>query len=58
MRAQTTRVILFGLACGMAGLLAADRPTGRLDAWRILGPGGGGTMVHPVISPHDPAVVV
>jgi hypothetical protein len=42
----------------MAGLLAADRPTGRLDAWRILGPGGGGTMVHPVISPHDAAVVV
>jgi photosystem II stability/assembly factor-like uncharacterized protein len=44
--------------CGVAGLLAADRPTARLDAWRVLGPGGGGTMTHPVVSPHDTAVVV
>ncbi len=30
----------------------------RLDAWKIIGPGGGGTMIGPAISPHDPAVVV
>ena len=30
----------------------------RLDAWRVIGPGGGGTMRRPAISPHDPRVVM
>jgi hypothetical protein len=30
----------------------------RFDAWRVLGPGGGGTMVSPTISPSDPRLVV
>jgi photosystem II stability/assembly factor-like uncharacterized protein len=30
----------------------------RLDAWKVVGPGGGGTMRRPAISPHDPKVVV
>ncbi|MDT7812596.1 MAG: hypothetical protein QOJ42_2512, partial [Acidobacteriaceae bacterium] len=30
----------------------------RLDAWRVVGPGGGGTMVSPTISPSDPRLVV
>jgi hypothetical protein len=30
----------------------------RLDAWRVIGPGGGGTMRRPAISPHDPRVVI
>jgi photosystem II stability/assembly factor-like uncharacterized protein len=29
----------------------------RLDAWKIIGPGGGGTFYHPAISPHDPNLV-
>jgi photosystem II stability/assembly factor-like uncharacterized protein len=29
----------------------------RLDAWNIVGPGGGGTFYHPSISPHDPNLV-
>jgi photosystem II stability/assembly factor-like uncharacterized protein len=29
----------------------------RLDAWRIIGPGGGGTFYNPAISPHDPNLV-
>ena len=29
----------------------------RLDAWSIIGPGGGGTFYHPAISPHDPNLV-
>jgi photosystem II stability/assembly factor-like uncharacterized protein len=33
-------------------------PAQRFDAWRILGPGGGGTMISPTISPRDPAVVL
>lgn len=34
-----------------AALAAAGAP--RHDAWKVLGPGGGGTMYAPVISPHD-----
>jgi photosystem II stability/assembly factor-like uncharacterized protein len=30
----------------------------RLDSWKIIGPGGGGTMIAPTISPHDPHLVV
>ncbi len=35
-------------------------PTGnaRPGAWRVIGPGGGGTMRRPAISPHDPQAVV
>jgi hypothetical protein len=29
----------------------------RLDAWRIIGPGGGGTFYYVAISPHDPNLV-
>jgi len=29
----------------------------RLDNWKIIGPGGGGTFYHPAISPHDPNLV-
>lgn len=29
----------------------------RLDAWRVIGPGGGGTMRRPAISPHDARLV-
>lgn len=46
----------------LAALVAAAElgPTrnARLDAWRVIGPGGGGTMRRPAISPHDPKVVV
>jgi photosystem II stability/assembly factor-like uncharacterized protein len=30
----------------------------RQDAWQIVGPGGGGTMIDPTISPHDSNLVV
>ncbi len=55
---NATRPLLVGLLFGAACLTAADLPTARLDAWRVLGPGGGGTMIRPTISPHDPKVVV
>jgi len=29
----------------------------RLDAWQIIGPGGGGTFYNPSVSPHDPNLV-
>jgi hypothetical protein len=33
-------------------------PAPRQDAFRVLGPGGGGTTQIPTISPHDPDLVV
>ncbi|MGO9241339.1 MAG: hypothetical protein ACLQBJ_11065 [Bryobacteraceae bacterium] len=38
--------------------VSAPGPAPRLDRWTILGPGGGGTMLAPTLSPHDPNVVV
>ena len=35
-----------------------EGPARRFDSWRVIGPGGGGTMISPTISPHDPNVVV
>ncbi len=29
-------------------------PNGRLDSWSYTGPGGGGAMFSPTLSPHDP----
>ena len=37
---------------------ATAGPAARFDQWTILGPGGGGTMVDPTISPHDSRLVV
>ena len=36
----------------------AAKPAPRDDAWTILGPGGGGTMLSPTISPHDGNLVL
>ncbi len=45
-------------ALALVGLAGEPGPAPRLDAWRIVGPGGGGTTRHPVVSPHDPHLVV
>lgn len=67
---RVAALLLATLACGLApslvpnlalGLgpgLADDAGNPRLDAWRIIGPGGGGATMHPTISPHDPRVVL
>jgi photosystem II stability/assembly factor-like uncharacterized protein len=48
------------LSASLLGLVAAASGGAgvRFDAWRIIGPGGGGTTRRPAISPHDPRVVV
>jgi photosystem II stability/assembly factor-like uncharacterized protein len=54
------RRLLLVLTCAALclGAAGADKTPPRLDAWRILGPGGGGATLHPAISPHDPKVAV
>ncbi|MGE5644211.1 MAG: hypothetical protein ACM336_00325 [Acidobacteriota bacterium] len=51
---------LFSFAAVAAALLAAGGPgpAPRFDAWKVIGPGGGGTMIGPTISPHDTNLVV
>ncbi|MFN7994019.1 MAG: hypothetical protein U0Q18_10475 [Bryobacteraceae bacterium] len=41
----------------MTGFANLPESAPRFDAWKILGPGGGGTMLAPTISPHDSNVV-
>jgi len=50
--------LLITIVCLSICIAAERESSARLDSWRILGPGGGGTTVHPTISPHDPKVVV
>ena len=59
---RTALVAVFAAVVGMAAPSAPEplgptRPA-RLDAWRVIGPGGGGTMRRPAVSPHDPRVVL
>jgi len=41
-----------------AASLKTPGPAPRYDSWQVIGPGGGGTMLAPTISPHDPNLVV
>src|SRR5690242_3656312 len=53
------REILIGLTLPAIVLAAAKPgPAPRFDPWTIIGPGGGGTMIAPTISPHDSRIVV
>ncbi len=42
----------------MAALMLTASGDSRPGDFRIIGPGGGGAMFHPSISPHDPNTVV
>jgi hypothetical protein len=53
-RLGTASLGLLLLGAGASG----PGPAPRQDAWRIVGPGGGGTTRRPAISPHDPRLVV
>ena len=57
--------LLFTLAsllstAAVSGLAQEQRSysAARFDAWRILGPGGGGAQFYPAVSPHDPNQVL
>jgi photosystem II stability/assembly factor-like uncharacterized protein len=51
---QISLVIVFLLA----SLVFIFGQAPRLDTWQVVGPGGGGTMIAPTISPHDPRLVL
>src|SRR5260370_11065862 len=42
----------------VVGALACAAPARRADGWRIIGPGGGGSLFHPTVSPHDSRTVL
>ncbi len=61
------KVIIFilVLASGICSITAvnpfssrAGESSPRLDQWKILGPGGGGAMFFPTISPHEPKTIL
>ena len=41
------------LSLAIAATLACAAPPPGAPGWRILGPGGGGSVFHPTVSPHD-----
>jgi photosystem II stability/assembly factor-like uncharacterized protein len=49
-------VLFAGATAGNADVVPGPAP--RLDSWHIVGPGGGGTLRRPAVSPHDPRLVV
>ncbi|MGO8719799.1 MAG: WD40/YVTN/BNR-like repeat-containing protein [Acidobacteriaceae bacterium] len=51
-RAVFRTIVALALSCCLAS--AASRPGG----FRVIGPGGGGAMFNPTISPHDPNTVL
>jgi photosystem II stability/assembly factor-like uncharacterized protein len=50
--AQSRQVPCFAILLILAVPTCFAQTAGQ-DSWKVIGPGGGGTMIAPVISPHD-----
>ncbi len=50
MSRSTLRCLVLVLATALPLIASAN----RVDHWRVIGPGGGGALFHPTVSPHDP----
>src|SRR5438093_5177037 len=48
------RTLLKRATLVLAAALALTAFATREDSWRIIGPGGGGALFLPTVSPHDP----
>ena len=46
------------LALAIVAALACAAPPAGVQPWHILGPGGGGSLFHPTVSPHDSRTVM
>jgi photosystem II stability/assembly factor-like uncharacterized protein len=53
-----TLITLLSLSGQRAFAQRPDHAAPRFDAWHILGPGGGGAMFYPAISPRNPNLVL
>src|SRR5256712_2336601 len=51
-------MIFFLLQLAVATMLLAANGDSRPGDFKIIGPGGGGAMFHPTVSPHDPNTVL
>src|SRR2546430_4911084 len=51
-------MVLLLLRIALAALALATPTDDRPGNFKIIGPGGGGAMFHPTISPHDPNTVL
>lgn len=53
MQDVTLRLLLLSIA-GTLCLNASEAAAPRLDRWKVIGPGGGGSQYAPTVSPHNP----
>ncbi len=54
----TAFLVLVPMVLAMASAAQTPGTAPRLDTWKIIGPGGGGTTIDPTVSPHDPNLVL
>ena len=52
LKQKTMKIIAIAVTLAVAANLTV--PAARAEGFTIVGPGGGGAMFHPTISPHDP----
>jgi photosystem II stability/assembly factor-like uncharacterized protein len=52
------RTLVGRLTLLVASVLALTASAPLEDHWRGLGPGGGGALFHPTVSPHDPRTAI
>src|SRR5579864_705273 len=52
LKQKAMKIIAISVALAVAATLAA--PAARAESFTVVGPGGGGAMFHPTISPRDP----
>jgi photosystem II stability/assembly factor-like uncharacterized protein len=52
------RLMVASLGAIFVAAAEVPGPAPRQDTWQVVGPGGGGTMRRPAISPHDARLVV
>ena len=50
--------MVFLLQLAIALLVSSSSNNLRPGNFQIVGPGGGGAMFHPTVSPHDPNTVL